>query len=108
MIPGELIPARGDIILNAGREHLTLAVTNTGARSILVGSHRLFHETNPALKFNRKAAFCKRLDIPAGTLVRFAPGEKRRVDLVGPAPGSAASDCAPLQSMERDRAGRRP
>ena len=82
MIPGEIIPAEGDITLNEGRKGTLLLVTNTGDRPIQVGSHYHFTETNPALEFNRYAALGMRLDIPAGTAVRFEPGQKREVMLV--------------------------
>jgi urease subunit beta len=82
MIPGEMILADGDIELNAGRKTVTLTVANTGDRPIQVGSHYHFFETNPALKFERKKARGMRLDIAAGTAVRFEPGQSREVTLV--------------------------
>ena len=82
MIPGELFPADGDITINAGRDTVTLAVTNSGDRPVQVGSHFHFHEVNEALQFDRDAALGFRLDIPAGTAVRFEPGQERTVDLV--------------------------
>lgn len=82
MIPGEIITAAGDIVLNQGRETITLAVANTGDRPVQVGSHYHFFETNPALDFDRAAARGFRLDIPAGTAVRFEPGQTREVQLV--------------------------
>jgi urease subunit beta len=82
MIPGEILPADGEIELNAGREQAVLHVANTGDRPIQVGSHYHFAETNPALRFDRAAARGKRLDIPAGTAVRFEPGQSREVTLV--------------------------
>ncbi len=82
MIPGEIIPAAGDIELNAGRDTLTLSVANTGDRPVQVGSHYHFYETNPALKFERERARGFRLNIPAGTAVRFEPGQIRKVELV--------------------------
>ena len=82
MIPGELLPAAGEIELNAGRERLTLEVANTGDRPVQVGSHYHFAETNPGLSFDREAARGMRLDIPAGTAVRFEPGQTREVHLV--------------------------
>jgi urease subunit beta len=82
MIPGEIVPAAGDIELNAGRATLRLEVANTGDRPIQVGSHFHFAETNDALAFDRAAARGFRLDIPAGTAVRFEPGQRRTVDLV--------------------------
>ena len=82
MIPGELFVKDGEIELNAGRKTVTLTVSNTGDRPIQVGSHYHFFETNPALKFERKKARGMRLDIAAGTAVRFEPGQKREVRLV--------------------------
>jgi len=82
MIPGELFVAVGDIELNAGRKAVTLTVANTGDRPIQVGSHYHFFETNPALKFERKKAKGMRLNIAAGTAVRFEPGQTREVMLV--------------------------
>jgi urease subunit beta len=82
MIPGEIITADGDIELNAGLAPLTLTVANTGDRPIQVGSHYHFAETNPALSFDRAAARGHRLDIAAGTAVRFEPGQSRDVQLV--------------------------
>ena len=82
MIPGELLPADGDIELNAGRETITLTVANTGDRPIQVGSHFHFFEVNTALQFDREQARGMRLDIPAGTAVRFEPGDEREVTLV--------------------------
>lgn len=80
-IPGELITAPGEIVLNAGRETVALKVTNRGDRPIQVGSHYHFIETNRALVFDRARAYGKRLDIPAGTAVRFEPGETKTVQL---------------------------
>ncbi len=82
MIPGEIICAEGEIELNAGRDAITLTVGNTGDRPVQVGSHYHFYETNPALAFDREAARGRRLDIPAGTAVRFEPGQSREVRLV--------------------------
>jgi len=82
MIPGEIMPAAGEIELNAGREAVTLQVANTGDRPVQVGSHYHFAETNPALEFDRQAARGMRLDIAAGTAVRFEPGQTRKVQLV--------------------------
>ena len=82
MIPGELFPADGDITLNDGAEVTVLMVANTGDRPIQVGSHYHFAETNTGLDFDRNAAMGKRLDIAAGTAVRFEPGQKREVRLV--------------------------
>jgi urease subunit beta len=82
MKPGEIITASGDIELNAGRPTTTIKVSNTGDRPIQVGSHYHFFETNPALSFDRAAARGRRLDIAAGTAVRFEPGQSREVTLV--------------------------
>ena len=82
MIPGEMFIQDGEIELNAGRKTATLTVTNTGDRPIQVGSHYHFFETNEALKFDRKAAYGFRLNIAAGTAVRFEPGQTRTVTLV--------------------------
>jgi len=82
MIPGEYFIEDGEIELNKGRKGVTLAVSNTGDRPIQVGSHYHFFETNPALKFDRKKARGMRLDIAAGTAVRFEPGQTREVNLV--------------------------
>ncbi len=81
MIPGEIIPGDGDVELNAGRATISLEVANTGDRPIQVGSHYHFAETNAALEFNRAAARGFRLGIPAGTAVRFEPGQKRTIEL---------------------------
>ncbi len=82
MIPGEILPEPGDIELNAGLARTLLTVANTGDRPIQVGSHYHFAETNPALAFDRALARGKRLDIAAGTAVRFEPGQTREVTLV--------------------------
>jgi urease subunit beta len=82
MIPGEIITQPGDIELNAGRATVTLTVANSGDRPIQVGSHYHFFEANPALKFDRDKARGMRLDIAAGTAVRFEPGQTREVTLV--------------------------
>ena len=82
MIPGQITTASGDIELNAGRQTVTLEVANTGDRPIQVGSHYHFFETNPALAFDRATARGMRLDIAAGTAVRFEPGQTREVTLV--------------------------
>ena len=82
MIPGEVFPADGTILLNAGAASLTLMVANTGDRPVQVGSHYHFAETNPGLRFDRAAARGMRLDIAAGTAVRFEPGQSREVQLV--------------------------
>lgn len=82
MIPGEILPADGDITLNEGRDTTSVTVTNTGDRPVQVGSHYHFFEVNDALTFDRGAARGFRLDIPAGTAVRFEPGQERTVQLV--------------------------
>ncbi|MQX35832.1 urease subunit beta [Roseospira navarrensis] len=82
MIPGELFPAVGVLTLNDGRETRTLSVANTGDRPVQVGSHYHFAETNAALSFDREAARGFRLDVPAGSAVRFEPGQSREVTLV--------------------------
>lgn len=82
MIPGEMFIMDGEIELNKGRKAVTLAVANTGDRPIQVGSHYHFFETNPALRFDRDKARGMRLNIPAGTAVRFEPGQSREVTLV--------------------------
>ena len=82
MIPGEYFIKDGEIELNKGRQTVTLSVSNGGDRPIQVGSHYHFFETNPALKFDRKLSRGMRLDIPAGTAVRFEPGQTREVKLV--------------------------
>jgi urease subunit beta len=82
MIPGEVFPAAGELVLNAGQRTVTLTVANTGDRPVQVGSHYHFFETNEALRFERAQARGMRLDIPAGTAVRFEPGQTREVTLV--------------------------
>ena len=82
MIPGEIIPANGTLLLNRGRPTVTLMVANTGDRPVQVGSHYHFAEANSALSFDRSAAMGKRLDIAAGTAVRFEPGQRREVQLI--------------------------
>ena len=82
MVPGEMFIQDGEIELNAGRKSVTVSVTNSGDRPIQVGSHYHFFETNPALKFDRKKARGTRLNIAAGTAVRFEPGQTRDVTLV--------------------------
>ena len=82
MIPGELFPADGEIELNAGAEAVTLSVSNTGDRPVQVGSHYHFYETNTGLDFDREKARGMRLDIAAGTAVRFEPGQRRDVKLI--------------------------
>jgi len=82
MIPGEVFPAAGDLVLNAGSTAVTLMVANTGDRPVQVGSHYHFAEANPALDFDRDTARGCRLDIAAGTAVRFEPGQRREVQLI--------------------------
>ena len=82
LIPGELFPEQGEIELNSGRPITSLVVSNQGDRPIQVGSHFHFYESNKALHFDREKAFGKRLDIPAGTAIRFEPGDEREVSLV--------------------------
>jgi urease subunit beta len=82
MIPGEIFPAPGEITINEGAEVTVLVVANTGDRPVQVGSHYHFAETNPGLAFDRQAARGKRLDIAAGTAIRFEPGQTREVRLV--------------------------
>ncbi|MEM6850490.1 MAG: urease subunit beta [Pseudomonadota bacterium] len=82
MIPGEIITADGDLTLNEGREAIKLTIANSGDRPIQVGSHYHFFETNAALKFDREKAKGRRLDIPAGSAVRFEPGQEREVELI--------------------------
>ena len=82
LIPGELLPEPGEIELNADRPVTVLMVANSGDRPVQVGSHFHFHEANDALRFDREAALGLRLDIPAGTAIRFEPGDSREVQLV--------------------------
>ena len=82
MIPGEIFPADGDLILNSDRVAVTLMVANTGDRPVQVGSHYHFAESNAALDFDRTAAYGRRLDIALGTAVRFEPGQRREVNLI--------------------------
>ncbi|PCJ09729.1 MAG: urease subunit beta [Rhodobacteraceae bacterium] len=82
MIPGELFPADGTLTLNEGSKSVTLMVANTGDRPVQVGSHYHFAESNPALEFDRDVAYGTRLDIAAGTAVRFEPGQRREVNLI--------------------------
>ena len=82
MKPGELIVEEGELEINEGREVTSLTIANTGDRPIQVGSHYHFYETNSALDFDRERSIGKRLDIPAGTAVRFEPGQKRDINLV--------------------------
>ncbi len=87
MIPGEMKTAQGDITLNVGRKTVTLSIVNSGDRPIQVGSHYHFFETNDALRFDRQQAYGYRLNIAAGTAVRFEPGQTRSVELVALAGG---------------------
>jgi urease subunit beta len=82
LVPGEVDPGEGSVVINEGRETASVSVANTGDRPIQVGSHFHFFEANRALAFDRAAAYGMRLDIPAGTAVRFEPGDEREVDLV--------------------------
>ncbi|MFB6107901.1 MAG: urease subunit beta [Haloplanus sp.] len=82
LVPGEVLPGEGTVTLNEGRETATVSVANAGDRPVQVGSHVHFFETNAALAFDREAAFGKRLNVPAGTAVRFEPGETETVELV--------------------------
>ena len=82
MVPGEIFAVSGEIVLNKGRPTISLTIANTGDRPIQVGSHYHFAETNSALSFDRQAALGCRLDIPAGTAVRFEPGQSREVSLI--------------------------
>ena len=112
MIPGEIIPKSGDIELNVGRPTVTLDVSNTGDRPIQVGSHYHFFETNAALKFDRAAARGYRLNIAAGTAVRFEPGQGRTVELVELAGdrvvyGFLGEIMGPLDNVNAKRAARR-
>lgn len=104
MIPGEIETPEGEIELNSGRETLTLTVANTGDRPIQVGSHYHFYETNEALDFDRAKAYGYRLNIAAGTAVRFEPGQTRTVELVALAGermvyGFAGKVMGPLQAL---------
>ena len=115
-LPGEIIPAEGEIEINAGREKVTLIVTNSGDRPVQVGSHYHFFEANKALDFDRAASFGLRLDIAAGTAVRFEPGQSKEVTLVafggsgaisglhGLAGGDLRSEAAKRAALERARA----
>jgi urease subunit beta len=113
MIPGELFLQDGDLEQNAGRATIVLTVANTGDRPIQVGSHYHFAETNAALAFDRAAARGFRLDIAAGTAVRFEPGQKRSVELVALAGarvvyGFSGAVMGPLEQAPRKRAAKRP
>lgn len=113
-VPGEVVAADGTLTLNEGRETATVSVANTGDRPVQVGSHFHFFEANAALEFDRAAAYGKRLDVPAGTAVRFEPGERKTVDLValggeriahgmnGLANGHVAGDSGPALERARD------
>jgi urease beta subunit len=115
MIPGEYLLGDGDIIANANRRTAELVVTNTGDRPIQVGSHFHFYEVNRALRFERVSAFGMRLNIPAGTAVRFEPGDEKRVTLVelagarkvfglnGLTAGASEPDTERLQALEAER-----
>jgi urease subunit beta len=114
IVPGELDPGEGTVTINDGRETATVLVGNTGDRPVQVGSHFHFFEANRALEFDRGAAFGMRLDVPAGTAVRFEPGDEREVDLVayggkqrlvgmnGLVDGTTSDD-APAVALERAR-----
>ena len=82
MIPGEYFIQEGSLVINEGKEAVSIEVTNRGDRPVQVGSHFHFYEANPGLEFDREAAYGKRLDIPAGTAVRLEPGDKRTVQLI--------------------------
>ena len=110
MIPGEIITGEPPVPLNPGRDRATLTVTNAGDRPVQVGSHYHFAAANPALEFDRGAAWGRRLDVPAGTAVRFEPGVTREVSLVPLAgrrvvPGLRPEQAGPLGSGRRDSAG---
>ncbi len=83
MIPGEYVLGAGPVTMNAGREAIAVVITNTGDRPVQVGSHYHFAEANPALVFDRQAAYGRRLDIPAGTAARFEPGDAKTIRLIG-------------------------
>ncbi len=104
--PGALLPAPGELVLNAGRDVVRLTVTNLADRPIQVGSHYPFAETNPYLRFDRARAYGRRLDVPAGMAVRFEPGETRTVELVELAGDRAVSGGNALASGPVDEAGR--
>jgi urease subunit beta len=116
LVPGAVDPGEGSVVINEGRQTATVDVANTGDRPIQVGSHFHFFEVNRALSFDRGAAFGKRLDIPAGTAVRFEPGEESEVDLVAfggkrrvsglnNLTNGATSREAPAEALERARDG---
>jgi urease beta subunit len=105
LIPGEVLPVAGDISLNAGRESIEITVENLGDRPIQVGSHYHFAAVNPALEFDRRRAWGRRLDIPAGTSVRFEPGVSLAVGLVALAgarvvPGLRSEYAGPLDGVQ--------
>jgi urease subunit beta len=106
--PGEIIPGSEPVVLNPGRERVAVTVTNTGDRPVQVGSHYHFAAANPALDFDRGAAWGRRLDVPAGTAVRFEPGVIREVTLVPFAgrrviPGLRAEHAGPLDGGDHRR-----
>lgn len=110
MIPGEILPGQGPVLINEGRAELTLAVVNTGDRPVQVGSHFHFAQVNAALRFDRDAAWGHRLAVPAGTSVRFEPGVEREVSLVPLAgsrqvPGLQVGGRRLGGSADEDRAG---
>jgi urease subunit beta len=109
VIPGEVIPGEAPVPLNPGRSRATLTVTNTGDRPVQIGSHYHFAAANPALEFDRDAAWGRRLDVPAGTAVRFEPGVTREVSLVPLAgrrvvPGLRPEQAGPLDAAPPDAA----
>jgi urease subunit beta len=106
MIPGEYILGEGAVIANAGRRTLELEVANTGDRPIQVGSHYHFFEANKALRFDRKQAFGMRLNIPAGTAVRFEPGDTKRVPLVAIGGAGIVHGCNGLTEGSTDESKR--
>jgi urease subunit beta len=108
MIPGELLLCEGEIELNAGRPTVKLEVANTGDRPIQVGSHYHFAETNAALRFDRDAAHGFRLNVAAGTAVRFEPGQTRTVELVGLAGGRVVYGFTGAVMGPLDKAGKQP
>jgi urease subunit beta len=117
LVPGEVLPADDPVRINDGRESTTVSVQNTGDRPVQVGSHFHFFEVNRALSFDREAAFGRHLDVPAGTAVRFEPGEERDVPLVafggkrrvvglnGLVDGATAGESVPTAALERLREG---
>jgi urease subunit beta len=105
VIPGEIIPGETPVLLNPGRSRATLTVTNTGDRPVQVGSHYHFAAANPALEFDREAAWGRRLDVPAGTAIRFEPGVTREVSLVPLAGRRIVRGLRPDQAGPLDGAG---